>query len=95
MLRDAFSHDKDNGGLYCMRAADSCGRHKTVSQLGMRCLERISDFKALLPLLCQGLELPECSVPVPPPELVAALPQSLPALQVQIIGVPFNTDWRT
>lgn len=82
VFRDAFAHDKASGGLYCLRAADAGGRHATVSRLSVRCSEQIPDFEASLPLLCQGLELPEWAVPAPPPLAMVPPLQPLPAYQV-------------
>ena len=96
VFRAAFAHDKASGGLYCLQAPDAGGRRSTVSRLSARCREKIPDFEASLPLLCQGLELPEWTMPVAPPQAMAPTLQPFPDYQVpphqQLQSLARHTD---
>ena len=60
VFRDAFALDEAAGALASLRSPRAAGKQPLgITQLGERCQERVPDYEAMLPIVCEALELPK------------------------------------
>ncbi len=96
IFRDVFAIDEAAAALSGIRSGRATGKQPVGgSGLGGRCHERVPDYEAMLPRVCEALELPKrmalTLLPAPSSPLTPALPQVLFSGRLFFCVTPLDT----